>query len=60
MIMKRTYWVVMLLAVFLGVTLLLAKTAGVAAAAPSGIKNVVLVPGGIRRRLRLGRRRKDP
>jgi pimeloyl-ACP methyl ester carboxylesterase len=45
MIMKKTYWAVTLLGVFLGVTLLLGKTTRVAAAAPTGIKNVVLVHG---------------
>ena len=43
--MKKTYWAVTLLAVFMGVTLLLGKTARVSAAAPAGIKNVVLVHG---------------
>jgi pimeloyl-ACP methyl ester carboxylesterase len=43
--MKKTYWTVMLLAVFMGLTLLLGKTARVAAAGPTGIKNVVLVHG---------------
>ena len=43
--MKKTYSVVMLLAVFVGLTLLLGKTAKVAAAAPAGIKNVVFVHG---------------
>ena len=43
--MKKTYSVVMLLAVFVSLTLLLGKTARVAAAAPAGIKNVVLVHG---------------
>jgi len=41
--MKKTYWAVTLLAVFMGVILLLGKTATVAAAASTGIKNVVLV-----------------
>src|SRR3984957_7601608 len=45
MVMKKTYSVVMLLAVFVSLTLLLGKTARVAAAAPAGIKNVVLVHG---------------
>jgi pimeloyl-ACP methyl ester carboxylesterase len=45
MIMKKTYWAVTLLAVFIGLTLLLGKTASVAAATPTGIKNVVLVHG---------------
>jgi pimeloyl-ACP methyl ester carboxylesterase len=45
MVMKKTYSVVMLLAVFVGLTLLLGKTAKVAAAALAGIKNVVLVHG---------------
>jgi pimeloyl-ACP methyl ester carboxylesterase len=45
MIVKKTYWAATLLAVFMGVTLLLGKTARVAAAAPTGIKNVVLVHG---------------
>jgi pimeloyl-ACP methyl ester carboxylesterase len=45
MIMKKAYWAVMLLAVFMGVILLVGKTAGVAASAPTGIKNVVLVHG---------------
>src|SRR6202522_3183458 len=45
MIMKKTYWAVTLLAVFMGVALLLGKTARVSAAAPAGIKNVVLVHG---------------
>ena len=43
--MKKTYSVVMLLAVFVGVTLWLGKTARVSGAAPIGIKNVVLVHG---------------
>ena len=43
--MKKTYLAVTFLAVFVGLTLLLGKTARVAAAAPSGIKNVVLVHG---------------
>ena len=43
--MKKTYSVVMLLAVVVSLTLLLGKTARVAAAAPAGIKNVVLVHG---------------
>src|SRR5277367_6812200 len=42
-VMKKTYSVVMLFAVFVGLTLLLGKTAKVAAAAPAGIKNVVIV-----------------
>jgi hypothetical protein len=45
MIMKKPYWVVTLLAVFMGGTLLMVKTTTVAAAAPTGIKNVVLVHG---------------
>src|SRR5271168_4370201 len=45
MVMKKTYSVVMLLAVFVSLTLLLGKTARVAAGAPAGIKNVVLVHG---------------
>src|SRR3984957_18910064 len=45
MVMKKTYSVVMLLAVFVSLTLLLGKTARVAAAAQAGIKNVVLVHG---------------
>src|SRR5271165_3188645 len=45
MVMKKTYSVVMLLAVFVSLTLLLGKTARVAAATPAGIKNVVLVHG---------------
>src|SRR6202453_4624149 len=45
MVMKKTSSVVLLLAVFVGVTLWLGKTARVSAAAPAGIKNVVLVHG---------------
>src|SRR5271154_500238 len=45
MVMKKTYSVVMLLAVFVGLTLWLGKTSTVAAAPPAGIKNVVLVHG---------------
>jgi pimeloyl-ACP methyl ester carboxylesterase len=45
MVMKKTYLLAMLLAVFVSLTLLLGKTARVAAAAPAGIKNVVLVHG---------------
>jgi len=43
--MKKTYSVVMLLAVFVGLTLWLGKTSSVAAAPPASIKNVVLVHG---------------
>src|ERR1700684_2713907 len=44
--MKRLYAVVTLAAVLMGTTLLLERTGGVAAAAaPGGIKNVVLVHG---------------
>jgi pimeloyl-ACP methyl ester carboxylesterase len=45
MVMKKTYSVVMLFAVFVGLTLWLWKTSSVAAAPPAGIKNVVLVHG---------------
>jgi pimeloyl-ACP methyl ester carboxylesterase len=45
MLMKKTYSVVMLFAVFVGLTLWLGKTSSVAAAAAAGIKNVVLVHG---------------
>src|SRR5271168_422066 len=45
MIMRKTYWAVLILAVSAGLILLLGKTTRVAAAAPSGIKNVVLVHG---------------
>src|SRR5580658_2982592 len=45
-IMKKIYGVITLAAMLLGATLLLERTAGVAApASPSGIKNVVLVHG---------------
>jgi pimeloyl-ACP methyl ester carboxylesterase len=44
-IMKKTYGVVALAAALAGATLLLERTVRVAAAAPSGIKNVVLVHG---------------
>src|SRR3984885_515910 len=44
-IMKKIYAVVTLAAVLLATTLLLERTGRVAAAAPSGIKNVVLVHG---------------
>ena len=43
--MTNACWTVMFLAVFVGVTLLLGKTARVAASAPTGIKNGVLVHG---------------
>jgi pimeloyl-ACP methyl ester carboxylesterase len=43
--MKKIYGVVMLAAMLIGATLLLERTVGVAAAAPTGIKNVVLVHG---------------
>jgi pimeloyl-ACP methyl ester carboxylesterase len=43
--MKKLYAVVTLAAVLMGTTLLLERTGKVAAAAPSGIKNVVLVHG---------------
>ena len=45
MITTKAYWAVTLLAVFMGVTLLPGKTARVAAATPTGIKNVLLVHG---------------
>ena len=45
MVMKKTYSVVMLLAVFVVLTLWLGKTSSVAAAPPAGIRNVVLVHG---------------
>src|SRR5258708_9142604 len=45
MIMKRIYGVVALGAMLMGGTLLLERTVRVAAAAPTGIKNVVLVHG---------------
>src|SRR5216684_3469875 len=45
MIMKRIYGVVALAAMLMGGTLLLERTVRVAAAAPTGIKNVVLVHG---------------
>jgi pimeloyl-ACP methyl ester carboxylesterase len=45
MIMKKTYPVVVLLAVLVSLTLWLGKTSSVAAAPPAGIKNVVLVHG---------------
>jgi pimeloyl-ACP methyl ester carboxylesterase len=43
--MKKLYAVPTLAAILMGTTLLLERTVGVAAAAPSGIKNVVLVHG---------------
>ena len=43
--MKKIYFAITLLAAFVGVTVVLGKTAKVAAAAPTGIKNVVLVHG---------------
>lgn len=43
--MKKTYAVVMLLAVFVGLTLCLGKTSSVGAAPAAGIKDVVLVHG---------------
>ena len=43
--MKKTYSVVMLFAVFVGLTLWLGKTSNVAAAPAAGIKNVVLLHG---------------
>src|SRR5271155_1239719 len=43
--MKKSYGVVALATTLMGATLLLQRTAGVAAAAPTGIKNVVLVHG---------------
>src|SRR6202167_5556881 len=43
--MKKQYAVVTLAAVLMGTTLLLERTGRVAAAGPSGIKNVVLVHG---------------
>ena len=43
--MKKTYRLVTLAAMLMGTTMLLEGIAGVAAAAPSGIKNVVLVHG---------------
>src|SRR5712691_13362960 len=45
MIMKKIYGVVTLVAMLMGATLLLERTVRVAAAAPTGIKNVVLVHG---------------
>src|SRR6202047_3942843 len=45
MIMKKIYGVVALVAMLMGATLLLERTVSVAAAAPTGIKNVVLVHG---------------
>jgi pimeloyl-ACP methyl ester carboxylesterase len=45
MTMKKTHWALTLLAVCIAVTLLLGKTARVAAAPPTDIKNVVLVHG---------------
>src|SRR5713101_4170016 len=45
MIMKKIYGVVTLVAMLMGATLLLERTVRVAAAAPAGIKNVVLVHG---------------
>jgi hypothetical protein len=45
MIMKKIYGVVALVAMLMGATLLLERTVKVAAAAPTGIKNVVLVRG---------------
>jgi pimeloyl-ACP methyl ester carboxylesterase len=44
-IMKKIYGVLTLVAMLMGATLLLQKTVKVAAAAPTGIKNVVLVHG---------------
>jgi pimeloyl-ACP methyl ester carboxylesterase len=43
--MKRIYGAVTLVVALMGAVLLLQRTAGVAAAAPAGIKNVVLVHG---------------
>jgi pimeloyl-ACP methyl ester carboxylesterase len=43
--MKKLYAVATLAAILMGTTLLLERTVGVAAASPSGIKNVVLVHG---------------
>jgi len=45
MVMKKTCSVVMLFALFVGLTLWLGKTSSVAAAPAAGIKNVVLVHG---------------
>src|SRR5216684_3286369 len=45
MIMKKIYGVVTLVAMLMGATLVLERTVRVAAAAPIGIKNVVLVHG---------------
>src|SRR6267378_3406762 len=45
MIMKKIYGAVTVVAVLIGATLLLERTVKVAAAAPTGIKNVVLVHG---------------
>src|SRR6202040_2398399 len=45
MIMKKIYGVITLAALLMGATLLLERTVRVAAAAPTGIKNVVLVHG---------------
>src|ERR1700751_3603304 len=44
-IMKKIYGIVTLAAMLIGATLLLERTIKVAAAAPTGIKNVVLVHG---------------
>jgi hypothetical protein len=44
-IMKKIYGVITLAALLMGATLLLERTVRVAAAAPTGIKNVVLVHG---------------
>src|SRR5258708_16304043 len=44
-IMKKIYGVVTLVAMLTGATLLLQRTVKVAAAAPTGLKNVVLVHG---------------
>src|ERR1700733_7909550 len=43
--MKKIYGIVSVAALLMGATLLLARTVKVAAAAPSGIKNVLLVHG---------------
>jgi hypothetical protein len=43
--MKKIYGVATLAAVLMGATLLVERTVSVAAAAPSGIKNVILVHG---------------
>src|SRR5256884_9549706 len=45
MIMKKIYGVVTLVAMLMGATLVLERTVRVAAAAPAGIKSVVLVHG---------------